>query len=242
MTAIFIGILLLAIVSLLKLNVVKGWFGEKITSAGMWALLDKNEYRRIDDVIVPSSSGTTQIDHVIVSVYGIFVIETKNIKGWIFGSPESDKWTQSIYGNKRQIQNPLKQNYRHVKSLAEYIGLDMEYFKPVVFFIGDCEFKTPMPSNVLNGGLVPYVKDFNNVCLTPQQVSDIEAQLIALKRDKSLTKQVHLASLRERHEFATICPNCGRPLVQRVARKGDAKGKPFLGCSGYPKCKFARPL
>jgi restriction system protein len=242
MTAIFIGILLLAIVILLKLNVVKGWFGEKITSAGMWALLDKNEYRRIDDVIVPHSSGTTQIDHVIVSIYGIFVIETKNIKGWIFGSPESDKWTQSIYGNKNQFQNPLKQNYRHVQCLAEYIGLDIGYFKPVVFFIGDCKFKTPMPSNVLNSGLISYIKDFDNVCLTPQQVSDIEAQLIALKTDKSLTKQGHLASLRERHESGTTCPKCGRLLVQRIAKKGDTKGKPFLGCSGYPKCKFTRPL
>lgn len=88
MTALIVGILLLAGVSLLKLNVVKGWFGEKITSAGIWALLDKDEYRRIDDLIVPSRNGTAQIDHVLVSVHGIFVIETKNMKGWIFGSPE----------------------------------------------------------------------------------------------------------------------------------------------------------
>jgi restriction system protein len=74
-----------------KRKTVKGWIGEKVTSAGMWAFLDKDIYRRIDDVIVPASNGTTQIDHVIVSVYGIFVIETKNIKGWIFGSPGNDK-------------------------------------------------------------------------------------------------------------------------------------------------------
>jgi hypothetical protein len=91
MTTILIVILVLVLVSFLKLNVVKGWFGEKMTSAGMWALLDTDIYRRIDDLIVPARNGTTQIDHVLVSVHGIFVIESKNIKGWIFGSPEAYK-------------------------------------------------------------------------------------------------------------------------------------------------------
>lgn len=242
MTAIFIVILLLFLVSVLKLNVVKGWFGEKITSAGMWALIDKDEYRRIDDVIVPAQDGTTQIDHIIVSVYGIFVIETKNIKGWIFGSPENDRWVQSIYGKKRQFQNPLRQNYRHVRCLAEYLKLDAEYFRAVVFFIGGCTFKTPMPSNVLNSGLIPYIKDFKNTCLSPQQVSDIEAKLMALKNDKSMNKQVHLDSLRKRQESSDTCPHCGCQLVRRMARKGPSEGKSFWGCSGYPKCRFTRPV
>jgi hypothetical protein len=242
MTSLLIAFLLLAGISLLKFSSVKGWVGEKITSAGIWGLLDKDIYRKIDDVIVPSDSGTTQIDHVLVSVYGVFVIETKNIKGWIFGSPESDKWTQSIYGKKNQFQNPLKQNYRHIRCLEEYLGFESALFKPVVFFIGDCKFKTPMPSNVLNGSLVPYIKSFRNICLTPQQVSEIELRLTDLKRDKSLTKEVHLDSLRKRHESTPVCPRCGDRLVRRVARKGDSAGKPFLGCNGYPKCKFTRPV
>jgi ssDNA-binding Zn-finger/Zn-ribbon topoisomerase 1 len=38
------------------------------------------------------------------------------------------------------------------------------------------------------------------------------------------------------------CPQCGRPLVERVARKGKGAGKPFLGCSGYPKCKHTQQI
>ncbi len=242
MTTVLIAFLLLAIVMLFKLNAVKGWFGEKITSAGMWALLDKNEYRRIDDVIVPSSTGTTQIDHVLVSEYGIFVIETKNIKGWIFGSPENDKWTQSVYGNKRQFQNPLKQNYRHVRCLAEYLVIDQGLFRSVVFFIGDAKFKTPMPSNVLNSGLIPYVKSFSNKCFEPAQVTNIEAKLLVLKGDPSLTKRVHLDSLRDRHQSTTVCPHCGKQLIKRVSKKGVSAGEPFWGCSEYPRCKFTRPV
>ena len=65
--------------------------------------------------MVPSRNGTTQIDHILVSAYGIFVIETKNLKGWIFGSAENATWTQVLAGKKYPFQNPLKQNYRHTR-------------------------------------------------------------------------------------------------------------------------------
>jgi restriction system protein len=223
-------------------NILKGWIGEKVTTLAMWAMLDKNVYRRIDNVIINTPNGTTQIDHVLVSVYGIFVIETKNIRGWIFGAADSDKWMQSIFGKKSQFQNPVKQNYRHTKSLAEYLKLDHDLFKPIVFFIGDCQFKTDMPSNVLSSGLIPYIKGFKQALITPQQVAEIEAALISLKQDKSLNRRTHLDSLRERHESTTICPRCGGALVQRVSKTGAFAGKPFLGCSNYPKCKYLKKL
>lgn len=224
------------------INIIKGWLGEKVTILGMWAMLDKNVYHRVDNVIVNTPNGTTQIDHVLVSVYGIFIIETKNIKGWIFGAADSDKWTQVIYGKKRQFQNPVKQNYRHTKCLSEYLKLDLKLFKPVVFFIGDCEFKTDMPSNVLNSGLIPYIKEFNQVHFSPQQIEQIEASLISLKQDKTLDRRAHLDSLRDRHGSTTICPRCGGSLIQRVSKKDEFAGKPFLGCSNYPKCKYIKQV
>src|SRR5512142_2488934 len=110
MSWLFALIALIAI-AILKDKTAKGWLGEKITSAGMWASLDSDIYQRLDNVIVPSSNGTTQIDHVIISKYGIFVIETKNMHGWIFGNTNDDRWTESIFGTKHQFQNPLRQNY-----------------------------------------------------------------------------------------------------------------------------------
>ena len=224
------------------INIIKGWLGEKVATLTMWVMLDKNVYRRVDNVIVNTPNGTTQIDHVLVSVYGIFVIETKNIKGWIFGEANSDRWTQVIYGNKRQFQNPLKQNYRHTKCLSEYLKLDHDLFKSIIFFIGNCEFKTDMPSNVLNGGLIPYIKDFRQAHLSLQKVVQIEASLTSLKQDKSLNRRNHLASLRDRHESTTICPRCGGLLVQRVSKKAEFANKPFLGCSNYPKCKYIKKV
>jgi hypothetical protein len=224
------------------INIIKGWLGEQVTALGIWAMVDKNIYRRVDNVIVKTPNGTAQIDHVLVSVYGIFVIETKNIKGCIFGAEGSDKWTQVIFGKKNHFQNPVKQNFRHTKCLSEHLKLDHELFKPVVFLIGDCEFKTDMPSNVLNRGLIPYIKEFRQACLSSQQVEEIEASLISLKQDKTLNRSAHLDSLRDRHESTTICPRCGGSLVQRVSKKGDFAGKPFIRCSNYPKCKYIRKV
>lgn len=220
-----------------KHKTVKGWLGEKITSASMWAMMDQDVYRKIDDVIIPTSNGTTQIDHVVVSKYGVFVIETKNMRGWIFGNADSDRWTQNIFGVKHQFQNPLKQNYRHTRCLADFLKVDHDLMKPVVFFIGDCEFKTPMPRNVINNGLIPYIKEFTQACLIGKQVDDIESSLLSLRQDKSLNRQAHLTSLSERHESGTACPKCGGQLVKRVAKKSQAIGKPFLGCSRYPRVK-----
>ncbi len=232
--------LILTAAVLFRHRAVKGWFGEKVTAAGMWSKLDKDIYHAIHDVIIPSPNGTTQIDHILVSKYGIFVIETKNIQGWIYGDPQNDKWTQNIYGNKSQFQNPLKQNYRHTKCLAEFLKIDNNLIRSVVFFIGDCEFKTPMPSNVLNKGLSFYIKEFTRECINKNQVEEIKDRLLMLKQDKSLNHRTHLVSLRERHESATTCPQCGGKLVERIAKQGSHAGNFFIGCSNYPRCKYIR--
>lgn len=118
-------------------STILGWLGEKTTTFGLWLNLDEKTYHRIDNVIIPARDGTAQVDHVLVSVYGIFVIETKNMKGWIFGVENQATWTQSIFGKKHQFQNPLHQNYRHTKCLAEYLGISHNLIHSVVFFIGE---------------------------------------------------------------------------------------------------------
>ena len=233
-TLVIIGIAVLA------LPEVRGWVGEKITTVGVWLFLDKATYRRIDNVIVPAADGTTQIDHILVSVYGIFVIETKNMKGWIFGSPDQDSWTQVIFKKKHTFQNPLRQNYRHTRCLSEYLHVDHALFHSVVWFIGDSTFKTAMPPNVLRAGLVPYLKGFTNPCLTEQQATEISRALRTLKDNPAASRRDHLQSLEERHDASSRCPRCGAPLRQRTARRGSRAGKAFLGCARYPACRYTR--
>jgi restriction system protein len=108
-----------------------------MTAFGMWLKLDPEVYRRIHNIVLPACNGTTQIDHVVVSIYGLFVIETKNMDGWIFGSAQQETWTQQFFKKKFKFQNPLRQNYRHTRCLAEFLNVDHDLLHSVVFFIGD---------------------------------------------------------------------------------------------------------
>jgi len=130
---------------------IKGVIGEKSISMLM-ATLDKNKYRIINDLRLKVDEMSTQIDHVIISNYGIFVIETKNYKGWIFGKDYEDYWTQVIYKEKHRFKNPIKQNRYHIymlqKALRDYP--DLQYHS-IVVFMADAELKT----NTNNGVMYP---------------------------------------------------------------------------------------
>lgn len=221
---------------------LKGWFGEKAVQFGLWNTLDAKVYQRIHDVILPASNGgSTQIDHIYVSIYGIFVIETKNLKGWIFADEHSREWTQCIFGQKYRFQNPLHQNYRHVKCLAESLSVSEDRIHPVVFFVGNCHFKTGKPKGVLTSGLTSYIRCFSKPMLTIREVGEIIEKLRKQKRVPTITKRAHVASLHVRHA-GNNCPKCGSPLIERIARKGARCGERFLGCSTYPQCRFTRSV
>jgi hypothetical protein len=219
---------------------LRGWVGEKTTTFNMWLSLDKEVYRRFHDVVIPAKNGTTQIDHILVSPYGLFIVETKNKKGWIFGSKDQPKWTQSIYGKKYSFQNPLRQTFRQKKVLSEYLELNESTIHTVVFFVGDCRFKTSLPDNVINSRLGKYIKQFQDRILAPQEIDRIVGKLERHVSECSLTTRDHVQSLRERHSSTTVCPNCGSNLVERTARKGPNAGSKFLGCENYPRCRFTR--
>jgi restriction system protein len=220
---------------------IKGWLGETMVSFGLWLGLNKRTYRRFNDVILRAPDGTTQIDHVVISIYGIFVIETKNMQGWIFGDAYQDRWTQTIYKYKSQFQNPLRQNYRHTQCLAEFLGLDHQLFYPVIMFIGDCKLKTGVPPNVMTSGLIPYLRGISTPVLTQEQVDEAEKRLLALRRGGRISRSEHLHSLEVRHSVS-VCPKCGNELIQRIARKGARAGNEFLGCTAYPRCPYTRSV
>lgn len=222
------------------LNLFKGWLGEIETQFGMWAKLDSNDYRRFHNVIFPTFNGTTQVDHILVSIYGIFVIETKNINGWIFGSDTAKQWTQSLYGKKYKFQNPIHQNYRHTKAVAQFLDIDHNNIHSVIFFIGDnVTLKTELPGNVMTSGLSRYIKSFERRVFSESEVTTLVCKVERLK-EGNISGREHVANLKSRYSDSETCPKCGKSLVKRTARKGPHAGREFLGCSGFPGCKYTR--
>lgn len=96
---------ILIFLAFLKTPLFKGFMGEVIINITTSLFLDKKKYHLIKNVTLPTDDGgTTQIDHIIVSQYGIFVVETKNLKGWIFGSQDKKMWTQKIFKHKTRFK------------------------------------------------------------------------------------------------------------------------------------------
>jgi hypothetical protein len=219
----------------------KGIVGEFIVNLSAKLLLDKEKYHLIKNVTLPTEDGSTQIDHVIVSEFGVFVVETKNMKGWIFGSPNQRTWTQKIYKHSSKFQNPLHQNYKHVKTLESLLGLDEQQVHSVIVFVGDSTFKTEMPENVTyGGGYVRYIKSKKTPVLTAPKAIEIVNKIEQGRLVPSFkTSREHVKNIIAEKENNNIpsCPKCGGSMVLRETKKGQNIGKKFWGCSKFPQCR-----
>jgi hypothetical protein len=227
---------------------MKGKIGEAIVNATNTLVLDKEIYVPVKDVTLQLSDGSTsQIDHILVSKYGLFVIETKNMKGWIFGGEHQKEWTQQIFKQKNKFQNPLNQNYRHLKALEEILEVAPSALTSVIAFVGECEFKTPMPENVFRGiSYTKYITSFKAERLNPLQIRQILSKLQRKRLEQSFkTDRVHVENLKQRMQTATSirdvlkCSRCSSPMVLRKSKK---TGEEFYGCSTYPRCKHTVPI
>jgi len=178
----------------------KGWFGEKMVRYRLHRNLDRTRYVTLHDITLQTPDGTTQIDHVVVSPYGVFVIETKNMKGWIFGTEKQAEWTQKIFRKTYRFQNPLRQNYKHVKAIEDLLQMSPDAVHSIVVFVGEAKAKTAMPDNVFfDGGMTAYIKTFKEVLFTDEEVYQIfEAIYVHAEPATRETHRRHVADLKKR--------------------------------------------
>lgn len=186
------------LVSFLKAATFKGWFGEKLVEKVATKKLPPEIYHDFQNVTLPTDNGTTQIDHIYVSKFGVFVVETKHYKGWIYGKVKDAKWTQNIYGKKHFFQNPLRQNYKHIKALETLLNLPSDKFQSVVVFTGDCELKSQFPANICRlNNFCEYIKHFNTPILTDNEVSEICQRLATGRLENNFaTRQTHIQNVK----------------------------------------------
>jgi hypothetical protein len=129
-------------------------------------------YHLLNNITLPFDGGTTQIDHVLVSKRGIFVIESKHYRGWIFANPSSPTWTQVIFKHKYTFQNPLRQNYKHIKAIQQLLDfVPREHIHSLVAFTGDAKFKTERPKGVFDvTGIVQHIRQCTSEILTENRL------------------------------------------------------------------------
>ena len=159
------------------------------------------KFHLLNNITIPFQDGTTQIDHILISTKGIFVIETKHYSGWIFASEKSDQWTQVIYRVKSKFQNPIRQNYRHVKALQQLLDfLPREQIHSVVVFSGNAVFKSPVPKGVVYlNQLVSYISAFQDDVVSMNRLEFCVGRLECKRYEISKTTDIqHRAYLAKR--------------------------------------------
>jgi len=218
---------------------IKGFAAEKGVGVILHTL--PRRYHVFSNVMLRTSNGTTQIDNVIISRKGIFVIETKSYTGTILGSYKDENWTKNVYGNCFPFRNPLRQNYGHTKSLEHLLGLSEDVFVPIVTFSGKVKLKVDAGRDIVihTNRLKRTILSYKENVLSDVEV--LKAIDVLKKNDVSdiVSSSEHVANIRRNQKEkedvikSGICPKCGARLVQREGKYGT-----FLACSNYPKCRF----
>ena len=158
----------------------KGDVGEQIVKVAVLSKLDAAQYRHFSNLIIPTPNGTTQIDNIVVSPFGVFVIEAKYFQGWIFGGAKQEKWTHTLSRfEKYAFPNPIRQNYGHIKALAQLLRQPESRFHSVIVFAHrNCQLKTELPANVcLQHNFIEYIQGFTKNIVDDAALARIYAVL-----------------------------------------------------------------
>lgn len=240
-------VILLIAIWLLRSARVKGAVGEMQVNSSLRGNLNAYDYRILSDLTLPTpDGGTTQVDHVIISRFGVFVIETKNMSGWIFGDEKQAQWTQVIYQWKNKFQNPLRQNYKHLKTLERLLGLRINQLHNLVVFVGTSEPRTDMPYNVVWGRrqLIRLIRSYDETIIHEEHIAALMTRLANVRlQPGGQTSRRHKRDLKRRKlgqmPKAILCPRCGAPMVERM---NSRTGELFLGCAEFPRCRATKQL
>ena len=239
---IFVGIIVLGIISFFFYPQIVGFFGELHVKSELKKLSQK-EYLILHNIMLFDNNSTHQIDYIIISKYGIFIIEAKNYNGLIIGKDNMDNWTQYLGKNKYNFKNPVHQNYGHIITLSNVLNMNKNKFISIVCFSNKATLKLQSNNIVVNNyNLLKTIKMYNDVIID-DDLNKIYNKIVNLNiKDKKQRKE-HIKNIKEKINDNNnkidnmICPKCGNQLVIRKGKNGN-----FIGCSNYPNCRFTKNL
>ncbi len=228
--------------------------------------------RYLFNLYIPKNNGeTTELDVVLLHESGIYVFESKNYSGWIFGTESQQYWTQTLPvgrggSQKNQFYNPILQNKGHLKWIQIFLDDQTLPFYSYIVFSDRCTLKnitlTSAKHYVINRyNLLSAVQQNiakTGIQLSPEKIDNLFEKLYPFTQIEEAEKMAHITNIQQNTQRSfsqpisntkvtsnierIICPRCGEKLVVRIARKGEHQGKKFLGCSNYPKCRYIQNL
>ncbi len=245
--------------------------GEKLTVRWLKTL---NFFGRKGQILrnlyVPKDNGeTSEIDVIYICQKGIYVLESKNYSGWVFGDEKSAYWTVMLPNKqKNRLYNPILQNQTHIKWLRAYIGENIPLFS-IIVFSERCELKkveatsVPVVKRDFLYGTIKRMWDASPDVLSETEVIALFEKLKKLTNAETATKEAHIRNIEEKYAKKEkpkedknqepiaelqpsagewICPRCGGQLILRTVKKGENAGKQFFGCGNFPKCRYTQEI
>lgn len=164
-------------------------------------------YHVMDDILLQTKKGSTQLDHVIVSPFGVFVVETKNHKGMIFGDCCGQVWTQVLNGRGHfKLYSPVLQNQGHIKHLCTQTNIPFEIVQGVIVFTNDdadlTNVNCPFCFNV--DSVYYYITGFQNMILNDKRVTEVIRRIDKVDTNSYMNRQKHIEyvnSLKDRRGY-----------------------------------------
>lgn len=240
--------------------------GEKLTERELNLVkLFGRKGKVLRNIYIPKDNGeTSELDVIYITQKGIFVFESKNYFGWIFGDETGTYWTAMLPNKeKNRFYNPVKQNKNHLKWLGKYVKREIPLFS-IVVFSERCELKkvnieSPDIKVIKRDRIYATVRniwDAHEDVLSGAEIDDLYEELSKLTSVDEAVKLAHVQNIEQKYkrpnkevdvQFPTnnnslLCPKCGSELILRVAKKGPNAGNQFYGCSNFPKCRYTQNM
>ena len=230
--------LIIAFISWAFYRQIVGFMGEVWTKEAL-SKLNKKESKVLNNIMIDVDNKTYQIDHIVISKYGIFVIETKQYNGYITGSEYDKNWCLKAGNKKIYINNPMYQNYGHVVALSKKLNLDMDKVIPIVCIPSTAKVNVKSRIPVArNTNIVNIIKNYQEEIISKPALFYEEIKKANITDYK--TKKEHIVRTRaiinaKKSNMVGKCPLCGNDLILKNGSRGE-----FYGCKSYPKCKYTQ--
>ena len=250
MDSVTVVLWIIAIIGIIVAIIVKKNMTQVVGFAGeYWVQKELNklpgEYLFLSDVMLEIEGKTTQIDHIVFSKYGIFVIETKQRNTYITGNEHDKYWIVKAGRKKHYMYNPIHQNYGNKKAIEKILGLDDNQVIDIVCVSGQANLRIKSNKVVRVERLVDRI-----LFEKEEKIQDYVSMAHRINAmnivDKKYRKQ-HIEDIKEninnnteelrKEVVMNRCPRCGNELVIRKGKTGE-----FVGCLSFPKCRYTKEI
>lgn len=217
----------------------RGRIGEEYVHEVLERAISGSEAKLISDYMFQGETISVQIDHIVISRNGVYVIETKNYSGYIYGNEEDKQWTQVLANGhtRNKIRNPIKQNKGHIYQLSKILPKGTPFHNIVVMVQGNIHNITA--EGVMSPEDLSREINFSNSSksLTSAQIEKTYDILLKRAINEEGSNEQHVLEINKMLADVdkNICPRCKGELVIREGKYGK-----FYGCSNFPKCTFKK--